>query len=110
MSIASATIVDVVSTDPASGEVVLTISDHLDWTESEHFSLLESKISAYLSFVESGQLIEAYPFARDRRVRIDLVLLHTPSASASSTLKNVEVDLASRAIGFAWRTLQSSEA
>ncbi|MDF2905374.1 MAG: hypothetical protein K0R34_695 [Herbinix sp.] len=42
--------------------LMLLITDHLDWTkEYDHLLLLQKKINAYISFLESEQYREIYP-------------------------------------------------
>ena len=49
---------DTMSTDAATGSVVLTVNDPLDWSNSTtHQLLLQIKLHRYLTFVESGELI-----------------------------------------------------
>ena len=44
------------------GRFELDIYDHLDWTdEVGHLALLQEKINNYLTFLQSGQVIERYP-------------------------------------------------
>src|SRR5213592_4432253 len=87
MSVESAEVVDFVSIERATSDVVLTISDHLDWTdEPGHRQLLEEKINAYLDFIESGQLLQQYPKAKDRRVVIDIVMQYEPVSEARDFL------------------------
>ena len=75
MSIDQTNVVDAIGVDNATGDVVLTIADHLEWTgsDNEHLLLLQEKLNTYLSFVESGELLEAYPDAKGRTVLIDVV-------------------------------------
>jgi hypothetical protein len=75
MSIEQSNIVDFVTLDETSGEALLTISDHLAWDENEgtHLELLQSKLNAYLRFIESGELVREFPHVRGRNVVIDLV-------------------------------------
>ena len=69
MSIEQTDVVDIMSTDRASGHVVLTISDHLDWSDSvAHQRLLQNKLNRYLAFVESGEILQSYPDAKDRLI------------------------------------------
>ncbi len=52
---------------------MLTIPDHLNWTEEgNHLPLLQKNINTYVAFVESEQLLREYPSARDRVVRVDV--------------------------------------
>lgn len=64
MSVEQAQIIDSVGIDNDSQSIVLTISDHLDWSEPEyHTEKLQDKLNAYLDFCESGELYEKYPKA-----------------------------------------------
>lgn len=53
-----------------NGDVLLVISDHLDWDENEgeHLLALQGKLNTYLEFVESGQLYAKYPRATGKRI------------------------------------------
>jgi hypothetical protein len=78
MSIDNIKVVDFTGVDKESGDVILTISDHLPWTDSisenrNHLNLLEGKINTYLQFIESGQLVEDYPDAKGKKVVINVV-------------------------------------
>lgn len=64
--------VDAISVDP-HGVVNLTIFDAWDWTdEGGHLFVMQEKINLYLYFIQSGQLLEAYPDAAGRKILIDL--------------------------------------
>ena len=82
MSIEHADEIDAIGLETASGKVILTISDHLDWLdEKEHLLALQEKLNAYIRFVESGELLTAYPNAAKRKPVIDLVTrLELPQA------------------------------
>lgn len=83
MSIEQRDRVDAIGLDPASGKVILTISDHLDWDDEEaHLVALQEKMNAYLRFVESGELRTAYPDAVGRTPVIDVVGRVEPSRLA----------------------------
>jgi len=59
--------VDFVAMNHGVGDVLLVISDHLDWSdEHAHARLLQGKIYRYLDFVDSGELLEQFPDARCR--------------------------------------------
>ncbi len=78
MSVEQLDVVDVISTDP-NGCVILTISDHLGWSEStQHQMMLQAKLNRYLAFVESGEILEKYPDAQDRSVAIKIIFKHQP--------------------------------
>jgi hypothetical protein len=75
MSIDQTDVVDLVSIDNASGDLWLTISDHLRWEEDEgnHLALLQGKLNAYMRFIESGEVFESVPQGRGRSIVINLV-------------------------------------
>jgi hypothetical protein len=67
-------VVDSIGFEPATGFVVLTISDGLDWTDDvAHLEALEAKLNAYFAFIETGEINQAYPDAVGRPVRIDIL-------------------------------------
>jgi hypothetical protein len=65
MSIEQSNVVDLVTIERGTGNVLLTISDHLPWEtdEGNHLLLLQEKVNAYLRFIESGELVRKYPEA-----------------------------------------------
>src|SRR5258705_13369431 len=75
MSIDQTNIVDAIGIDDATGKVILTISDHLEWTgrDNDHLLLLQEKINTYLRFIESGEIFESYPNAKGASLLIDVV-------------------------------------
>jgi hypothetical protein len=79
MSVDQPKIIDFTGVDKASGEVILTISDHLDWQDSpKHQLVLQEKINSYLAFIESGEIFESYPDSKGRPVAIKVVFKHKP--------------------------------
>ncbi|MDC9811837.1 MULTISPECIES: DUF6572 domain-containing protein [Rhizobium] len=92
MSLDRTNVVDAIGVDYATGELVLTITDHLEWTESdsEHLLLLQEKVNTYLAFVESGEILETYPDAKGRAVLIDVVCKYPPNQQAQCFYNQVE--------------------
>lgn len=87
MSVEKFNVVDVVSVDPKTDCVVLTISDHLDWEDTVgHQTLLQGKFNAYLAFVESGEILQAYPDAKERRVTFRVVFKYRPDPEGEQFL------------------------
>jgi hypothetical protein len=73
MSVDQPDVVDIISASK-SGEIVLSISDHLDWTDTHgHLLVLQEKINRYLSFLESGEVYQRYPDAPGRKMTIKVV-------------------------------------
>ena len=82
MSVEQTDVVDIISFDRETGQVVLTISDHLDWSDSVgHQAILQKKLNTYLAFVESGEILEQYPKAKDRPVVFKVVFRVPPDDS-----------------------------
>jgi hypothetical protein len=90
MSIDQTDVIDFASIDKASGDLWLTISDHLPWCEEQgnHLVLLQDKLNAYLRFIESGEVFEKVPDARGRSIVINLVGKFPLSQQADLFLAN----------------------
>jgi hypothetical protein len=75
MSVDQTDTIDFATIDKATGDLWLTISDHLPWDENEgdHLSLLQNKLNAYLRFIESGEVLKKVPDAEGRGIVINLV-------------------------------------
>ncbi len=94
--------VDFIGVDRASGAVVLTISDHLDWEEDPHHheQVLREKVGAYQRFIESGDLLTAYPDAAHRDAVINLVTRARIGAEGRALVETVKGELKQVGIGF----------
>ena len=105
MSVSKSGVVDFVGTDRASGDVVLTISDHLGWGESvgEHNAALQAKLESYLLFLETGQILEDYPQAEGRRIRIEILQKYAPDEEGEAWLDAARADVARRGYELSWR-------
>jgi hypothetical protein len=102
MSVTDLEVIDVISIDP-NGNAVLTISDHLIWDEkNEHLMVLQNKINSYLGFIESGNVYEEYPNAKDRNIVIQIVAKYEPNNNNNAMifLERVEETLHSAGYGF----------
>jgi hypothetical protein len=78
MSVDQFDVVDVASVNDA-GEMVLTISDHLDWSDTiEHQTTLQKKFNSYLAFVEGGEMLQKYPDAKTRPVVFSVIFKFRP--------------------------------
>jgi hypothetical protein len=96
-------LVDAVGTEIDSNTIVLSIVDSWDWqSQRAHLLALQAKLNAYFSFVESGQIYEAYPEANGKLLRIDIVsrypfpeagLEFLEKASAAASKLNMKVTL-----------------
>jgi hypothetical protein len=75
MSIEQADKIDFVNIEDKTGDVLLSISDHLSWDEDDgqHLLMLQTKLNTYLAFIEGGQMYRQIPEAAGRHVVINLV-------------------------------------
>lgn len=86
MSINNPDVVDAIGIERDSDVVVLTICDHLDWySADEHLLALQDKINRYLGFVEN-ELLDAYPLANGRSIRLDVLFKFQPTECATQFL------------------------
>src|ERR1035438_2877375 len=100
-------LVDLVSLNEA-GAIVLTISDHLDWSDSiAHQHALQAKINRYLAFVESGEICERYPDAEKRGVVIRVVRRFEPDSRGRVFLERAQKAVQEAGVGFEHRLFAS---
>lgn len=100
MSVDQLQVIDIISTDK-DGDIVLTISDHLDWGNTrEHLLMLQEKINAYLRFLESGEVYEKYPDAKGRRLIIQVTFQYQPSPEAYLFLSRAKGIVEQAGFGF----------
>ena len=100
MSVEQLDVVDAISTDRETGHVVLTISDHLEWSDSiQHQTVLQAKFNRYLAFVESGEIFESYPDAKNRPVAFKVVFKFRPDAQGQQFLARAKKVIESAGFG-----------
>ena len=86
----------------------MTISDHMEWeVESNHIIYLLNKLNVYLEYVESGQLFEEYPKAKDVKLRIDLIMKYDPIDYAF--LNHVKSELKKLGYEFDFKHIQNEQ-
>lgn len=92
MSIENSNVIDLIGRNKGNQkEIVLTISDHLDWSEpNEHLQLLQDKINMYIAYVESGEILEKYPDAGNCMVVVKVVAKYPLTEEAKAFYECVE--------------------
>jgi hypothetical protein len=71
-----------------TGDVVLTVRDHLDWCDGiRHPSILQGKRNRYVAFVESGEIFRRYPDAKGKPVAMNVVFKFGPYDQGSCSLR-----------------------
>jgi len=81
--------IDGIGKSMGENKLALMIADHLDWEdELQHLALLQDKINAYVSFIESGQIYSVYPDAKlvDGFI-IDLRFKYKPTENCNKLLE-----------------------
>ena len=74
MAVDNPNVIDFIGTDKETNEVILSISDHLDWANvPNHLEVLQSKINGYISFIESGEIYEIYKAAKNGDIIIEVI-------------------------------------
>ena len=105
MSVENRMIIDFIS--EKEDNVILTISDHLEWDEeNEHIFLLQEKINAYLIAIESGQLNKKYPNSIGKKVIISVALKYDPDENGVLFLSKVKDTLSNSGYGFSYYILE----
>jgi len=89
MTIENSSTIDAIGTDKVTGVVHLSIFNHLRW-EREALYLLQQKINSYLGFIESGELVEAYPSAGGQQVAIEVFCKFRPTDEAVTFFEKAE--------------------
>ena len=93
-------VVDIISKDE-SGNITLTISDHLDWSDvQEHLFILQEKLNTYLRFIESGEIYQKYPDARNKSLHIDVKFHYPLVAPGIDFLQTVKPIVEAAGVGF----------
>jgi hypothetical protein len=99
MAVDEANVIDLASVN-TTGEMVLTISDHLDWTNViEHQTVLQNKLNAYLAFVESGEIFDRFPDAKGRQIVFNVVFKFKPDKESGQFLDRARKVIESAGFG-----------
>ena len=86
MSVLNSDVLDGVAHN--NGELVMLISDHLDWSnEGEHLLALQDKINAYIAFWETMQYKKIYHGCSFASAKIELHEKYDPSPNFYKFLK-----------------------
>lgn len=100
MSVEDLNSIDAIGIDSNSGMVVLTISDHLEWDDNKRLLMLQEKINTYLSFIESGEIYEAYKEAKNKPIGINVIFKHSPNEDGLHFLNAISNIVKSANINF----------
>ena len=108
MPVDNTDVIDFASIDKENN-AVLTISDHLDWSDSDsHCYILQTKINSYLTSIENGALFKQYPKATGRKIIIEIIFKHPPGNEEIIFLNKVAGILTAAGYGLLYNTIASS--
>ncbi|HMF39613.1 MAG TPA: DUF6572 domain-containing protein [Polyangia bacterium] len=76
-------VVDLISVDPASGKVVLTMIERRAWGADAHqFQQIEEKINRYMGYALDGFLVQHHPDYEGKAVQLRLECAEAPHGEA----------------------------
>jgi hypothetical protein len=109
MAVTDPKTIDLIGIDKTTGDLVLTIADHLAWTDSVmHQQVLQEKLNTYMAYLESGEVQEHHPEWADRKRRISVVLKYGPDEDGRRFLNAVERIIANAGYGFSVEVFAAS--
>ncbi|WP_105253559.1 DUF6572 domain-containing protein [Pseudoalteromonas sp. T1lg75] len=83
MAITDTGVIDSVIHGNGYEDLVLVITDHLDWSApQEHLLVLQQKLNTYIAFVESGQIFSDFPECDGDAISILIACQFEPSGAA----------------------------
>jgi hypothetical protein len=95
--------VDAAGIDVNTGEYILKIIDHLDWSdEYSHLMALQKKINAYFAFVESGEIYDSIKSSKKREIVISIDFRVSPSENCKKLIKHCK-QIAKESLGITIR-------
>lgn len=98
--------VDAAGIEPGTGQPLLIISDHLDWSDPvAHLNLLQLKLNAYIGFIKNGQLDTAIPGSTGLRAKIGVLQQFQPPENIVPLLDGLGEQLATVEIDFSYGPL-----
>jgi uncharacterized protein DUF6572 len=109
MTVEQRNVIDIISRDKESGQVILTVSDHLEWSDStRHQEILQAKLNAYLAFVESGGILTKFPDAAERTILVKVVLKFKPDPEGRAFLQRAQEAIEKAGFAFMYNVFAES--
>ena len=92
-------VIDVIASDPKTGEVVLVMNEPDEWDGSdEQLLALQERFNAYVSFLLDGEMASDHPELAGKPARIELRSVHVPDTRALGLLGFIHDQLAFQGI------------
>jgi hypothetical protein len=88
-------VIDVIASDPKTGEVVLVMNEPAEWNGSdEQLLALQERFNAYVSFLLDGEMAANHPDLAGKPARIEVRCARMPDARALELLALIHDQLA----------------
>jgi Family of unknown function (DUF6572) len=88
-------VIDVIASDPQTGEVVLVMNEPNEWNGSDDQLLaLQERFNAYVSFLLDGEMAADHPHLAGKPARIEVRCASMPDARALELLALMHDQLA----------------
>jgi hypothetical protein len=100
MTVEQTDVVDGIGLGRDGSNVVMLISDHLEWANPDHLRMIGAKVDAYADAAMSGQISTNYPAAKGKAVIIQLVCKYPPDDAGLQCLAALAGQLERAGIGF----------
>jgi hypothetical protein len=104
MSVENPNVIDIIRSEKDGGRVTLTITDHLEWGDGKHLLKLQDKLNKYLAFIESGEILEKYPGAQGKAVKINVACKFRPDSEGEKFLHLCRGKIAEAGFEFSYET------
>ena len=109
MTVEQTDIVDFIGED-AAGNIVLIISDDLEWdAENQHLNLLQEKLKSYLRFLGTGEVYQAYENSEGKNFLIVITCKHPPNENGEDFLSKVSEIINEAGYGFSWGVVSEEQ-
>jgi hypothetical protein len=103
-------VVDLVSPDDDTGEVVLVMLEERPWTPGDaQLRQIEAKFNSYLSYVLGGHMAKQYPEYAERPVRFQLDCAENPRAEDRAFFASMSGFAAGEGIRMVVRVIQRDD-
>ncbi len=104
MSIEDPKVIDIYHSEKEGGSVTLTVTDHLEWGDGEHLMKLQDKLNSYLAFIESGEILEQYPGAAGKIIKLNVVCKFRPDPEGEKFLNLCREVITKAGFAFSYET------
>lgn len=99
MAIDNVNVIDGMGINEVNNSLRLLLTDHLQWegdnalSEKDHLLLLQKKINAYLTFLETKQYVEKYPDIKIKMAIIEIHFKYAVTDNCRKFLQTVQAEI-----------------